>query len=119
VAQPGALLRPLRNRDNLLPARLDLRFPRPDAVEYDLTYHIGDLSRGVTVNSGSNIPVTFTFSRSQHGSYTVYVNGVYAGSLTVEEAVEPDIILYVSVALILIALSAGSLFLLNRKRQGY
>jgi len=78
-----------------------------------------EISRGVTVNSGSNIPVTFTFSRSQHGSYTVYVNGVYAGSLTVEEAVEPDIILYVSVALILIALSAGSLFLLNRKRQGY
>jgi len=44
----------------------------------------------------------------------VYVGEVYAGSLTVEEAADPDIILYMSGALIFIALAAGAIFFLRR-----
>jgi len=75
--------------------------------------------RGITVNSGSNIPITFTFSRSQPGSYTVYVGGVCAVSFTVDEMADSNIILYVSGALTFIALAAGAIFFLRRRQQGY
>jgi hypothetical protein len=78
-----------------------------------------ETSHGITVNSGSNIPLTFTFSRSRPGNYAVYLGGVCAGNLTVEEAANPNIILYISVALIFIALVAGALYFLQRRRPGY
>ena len=62
-----------------------------------------ETSQGITVNSGSNIPLSFTVSRNEPGTYAVYVGGVPAGSFTVESA-DSNIILFISVAMIFIAL---------------
>jgi len=76
---------------------------------------IEEISKGITVNSGSNTPVSFTVIRNEPGTYTVYVGGVSAGSFTVDGSAGPDIILYASIALILCALITGVFYL--RKRQ--
>jgi hypothetical protein len=74
-----------------------------------------ETSQGITVNSGSNIPLSFTVSRNEPGTYAVYVDGVAAGSFTVESD-DSNIILFISVALVFIALVVGMLFFLRRKR---
>ena len=74
-----------------------------------------ETSAGITVNSGSNSPVSFTVSRNEPGTYVVYVGVLSAGSFTVESA-DSDIILYISFAMIFIALVMGMLFLLRRKQ---
>jgi hypothetical protein len=76
-----------------------------------------ETSKGITVNSGSNTPVSFTVSRNDPGTYTVYVGGVSAGSFTVDGIASPDIVLYISVALILIALAVGAVYFLRRKQS--
>jgi len=76
-----------------------------------------EASQGVTVNSGSTLPVSFNVSRNQPGTYSVYVGNVSAGSFTVDELADPNIILYVSSALIFIALILGIFFL--RKQYRY
>ena len=78
-----------------------------------------ETSKGVTVNSGSDLPLSFTISRSQPGNYAVYVGGVSAGSFTVDEMADSNIILFISGALILIALVMGALLLLKRRQTGY
>jgi hypothetical protein len=72
-------------------------------------------SQGITVNSGSNMPITFTVSRSQPGTYSVYVGGVSAGSFTVDQFADSNIILYISGALILIALLLGVAYMVRRR----
>jgi len=62
-----------------------------------------ETSAGITVNSGSNSPVSFSVSRNEPGTYDVYVNGTGAGSFTVEAAT-PDMILIISGAMVLFAL---------------
>jgi len=74
-----------------------------------------ETSKGVTVNSGSDLPLSFTISRNEPGTYAVYVGGVSAGSFTVTSD-ESNIILYISFAMIFIALVVGMLFLLRRKQ---
>ena len=76
-----------------------------------------EASRGATVNSGSTLPISFNISRNQPGTYSVYVGNVSAGSFTVDESADPNIILYLSSALIFIALVLGILFV--RRRRGY
>ena len=73
--------------------------------------------QGVTVNSGSNRPVSFTLTRNEPGTYTVYVSGTPAGSFTVEQAVDPNIILLVSAALFLSGIALGVVYI--RRRQSY
>lgn len=73
--------------------------------------------QGVTVNSGSNRPVSFTLSRNEPGTYTVYVGGTEAGSFTVEQAVDPNMILLVSTTLFLAGLVLGAIYI--RRRQNY
>jgi hypothetical protein len=73
-------------------------------------------SQGVTVKSGSSTPVTFTVSRNEPGAYTVYVGGVSAGSFTVNEMADSNIILYISGALIFIALAAGAVYFVRRRQ---
>jgi len=73
--------------------------------------------QGVTVNSGSNRPVSFTLSRNEPGTYTVYVGGTQAGSFTVEQAVDPNMILLVSTTLFLAGLVLGAIYI--RRRQNY
>jgi len=73
--------------------------------------------QGVTVNSGSNRPVSFTLSRNEPGTYTVYVGGTPAGSFTVEQTVDPNVILLISAALFLSGLVLGVIYI--RRRQSY
>jgi len=76
-----------------------------------------ETSKGISVNSGANIPVTFTISRNEPGNYSVYVGGVSAGGFTVDEMADSNIILYISVALIFIALAAGFIYLMRRRQS--
>ena len=43
-----------------------------------------ETTQGVTVNSGGSSQLTFNVSRSEPGDYSVYVDGVPAGSFKVE-----------------------------------
>jgi len=54
-----------------------------------------ECSRGVTVNSGSVSPVTYTVSRNEPGTYSVYVGGVQAGSFTVARFNADNVILFI------------------------
>ena len=76
-----------------------------------------DSSQGVTVESGSNRPVYFTVNRSQPGTYDVYIGGARAGSFTVEEAIDPIIILFISLSLVLLALVMAVIMIARRKPQ--
>jgi len=77
-----------------------------------------EASQGVNVNSGSTLPVSFNVSRNQPGTYSVYVGSVSAGSFTVDEITDPNIILYISLTLILITLAGGILFMHRRRQAG-
>jgi hypothetical protein len=76
-------------------------------------------SQGVTVSSGSNMPITFTVSRNEPGTYTVYVGGTQAGSFVVDEFADTNMILYISGVLILFAFVTGLLFILRRRQPGH
>lgn len=63
-----------------------------------------DSTMGITVESAGNRPIYFTLSRNQPGTYDVYVGGVEAGKFVVEEAIDPNIILFISLSLIAVSL---------------
>ena len=73
-----------------------------------------DSSQGITVESGGNRPVYFTVSRSQPGTYNIYVGGRQAGSFMVEDAVDPNIILYISLSMICLAFVLGAVMIARR-----
>jgi hypothetical protein len=72
-------------------------------------------SQGVTVTSGSNTPLTFTVSRNEPGTYTVYVGGTSAGSFTVDWLADSNILI-ISGAAILFAFAIGVIFVTRRKQ---
>jgi len=74
-----------------------------------------DTSRGVTVSSGSSVPITFTIHRNEPGTYTVYVGGTPAGSFTVDASSDPNIVLYISLGLIVAALIAFVFYVRGRQ----
>ena len=71
--------------------------------------------QGVTLSSGSSNPVKFTVSRDEPGTYSVYVGSIPAGSFVVDQFADPNIILYISGALLLFALAGGVIFMATRK----
>jgi len=73
----------------------------------------------VTVNSGGSSKLTFNVSRSEPGDYSVYVDGVSAGSFKVELFRESDGVLILSVTLVAIAFILGMVMLGRRQRTGY
>jgi hypothetical protein len=75
-------------------------------------------SQGITINSGSNTPVTFSVRRNEPGTYSVYVGGTNAGSFTVDALADPNIILYISGALILFAFAIGVIYTTRKRQQG-
>jgi hypothetical protein len=77
-----------------------------------------ETTQGVTVNSGSSSKLTFNVSRSEPGDYSVYVDGVPAGSFKVELMTANDGILIFSVVLVALALVAGMVVLWRRQRAG-
>jgi len=72
--------------------------------------------RSVNVESGKTVPLSFTVSRSQPGSYSVYVGGTSAGSFVVEDVSEPNIILFISAGFILLALVLGIIYIRGRRQ---
>ncbi len=72
-------------------------------------------SQGVTVSSGGSTPLTFTVSRNEPGTYTVYVGGTNAGSFTVDWLADSNIII-ISVIAILFAFAIGVIYMTRRKQ---
>ena len=77
-----------------------------------------ETTQGVTVNSGGSSKLTFNVSRSEPGDYSVYVDGVPAGSFKVELFRESDAILIFSAALVALAFLIGMFLLWRRQRTG-
>jgi len=73
-------------------------------------------TQGVTVNSGGSSKLTFNVSRSEPGDYSVYVDGVPAGSFKVKMFRESDGILIFSAALVALAFLIGMVMLWRRQR---
>jgi len=74
-------------------------------------------NQGVTVNSGDSMPIIFTVSRNEPGTYDVYVGGTSAGSFTVDQFT-PETILIISGALVFFALVMGIIYTTRRKTRG-
>jgi len=64
--------------------------------------------QGVTLGSGSRTPVKFTVSRDEPGTYSVYAGSIPAGTFVVDQFADPNMILYISGALMLSIFGAGS-----------
>jgi len=75
-----------------------------------------ETTQGITVNSGGSTKLTFNVSRSEPGDYTVYVDGVPAGSFKVEMVTGPDSILIFSAILVALAFLIGMVMLWRRQR---
>jgi hypothetical protein len=75
-----------------------------------------ETTQGVTVNSGGSTKLTFNVSRSEPGEYSVYVDGIPAGSFKVELFRESDGILIFSVVLVGLAFLIGMVMLWRRQR---
>ncbi len=73
--------------------------------------------QGVTLASGKSAPVKFSVSRDEPGTYSVYVGNVPAGAFTVDTFADPNIILYISGALLLFALAGGVIYMAMRKQR--
>jgi len=73
-------------------------------------------TQGVNVNSGGYTRLTFNIARSEPGDYTVYVDGVPAGSFKVEPLSQSDAILVFSSVLLGLAFILGMVMLWRRQR---
>ena len=78
-----------------------------------------ETAQGITVNSGGTSKLTFYVTRSEPGDYTVYVDGVQAGSFKVESSSDSDIILWLSMACVLAALIMGAVYIMRWRRFEY
>jgi hypothetical protein len=78
-----------------------------------------DSSQGVTVESGGSRPLYFTVNRSQPGTYAVYIGNVQAGSFMVDDAIDPNIILFISCVLIFSSVILGAIYIWRRQRYEY
>jgi len=75
--------------------------------------------QGITVNSGGSSKLTFYVTRSEPGDYTIYVDGVQAGSFKVESSRDSDIILWLSMAFVLASLILGMVYVMKRRRAEF
>jgi hypothetical protein len=74
-------------------------------------------SKGITLAGGEAAPLYFSVSRNEPGTYTVYVNNVSAGSFTVDEFTNNNILIFSMIALFAVGI-IGVLFLLCKRRPG-
>lgn len=77
-----------------------------------------EASQGITMASGGNSPVTFTVTRNEPGTYSVYVGGTNAGSFIVDQFNDTNLVLYISSILILFAFVIGVIYTMRRKQAG-
>jgi phosphodiesterase/alkaline phosphatase D-like protein len=76
-------------------------------------------SRSVTLDGGKSANLAFTVTREEPDTYDVYVEGMYAGSFIVQRDHGPDIILFISSALVGAALVLACVYIWRRRQQGY
>jgi hypothetical protein len=76
-----------------------------------------ETTQGVNVNSGGSTQLTFNVSRSEPGDYSVYVDGVPAGSFKVELFNAADGILVLSAVLVALAFIVGMVMLWRRQQR--
>ena len=72
-------------------------------------------SKGIALSSGQSTPVSFKVSRNDPGTYQVSVNGVSAGSFTVDLFNSNDMLIYGSIALFAVGM-IGLLYYLMKRR---
>jgi len=72
-------------------------------------------SKGITLSSGESTQVHFSVSRNDPGTYSIYINGVPAGSFTVDLFTNNDILIYSIIALFTIGI-IGVLYLVFKRR---
>ncbi len=72
-------------------------------------------SQGVSLASGQSAPVVFSISRNEPGTYAVMVNGVSAGSFTVDTSADNAILIYSILALFVMGI-IGVLYLVVKRR---
>jgi len=72
-------------------------------------------SKGITLSSGESTQVHFSVSQNDPGTYSIYVNGVPAGSFTVDLLTNNDILIYGIIALFTIGI-IGVLYLVFKRR---
>ena len=75
-----------------------------------------EASKGVNLGSGGSTQVAFSIARDEPGTYDVVVDSTPAGSFTVETAGQSGMLLIASSSLITLALIAGTVMLVRRKR---
>lgn len=87
-----------------------------DGVSVIRVYVNGEVEsvQGVTISNGKSKEVSFTICRNEPGEYNVHVNSVPAGSFCVF-GINPDIILWISIALIISSLVLGVSYLRKRR----
>jgi len=73
-------------------------------------------SKGVSLSSGQTAPVDFSISQNEPGTYTVYVNGVSAGSFVVDSFTYSDALIYSVIALFILGIG-GILYLVVKRRS--
>jgi len=71
---------------------------------------------GVTVAAGQTVPVHYSFSRTEPGAYSITVNNVPAGTVTVEDATGNSFAVMAILTGFVIAISAVSVILVRRFR---
>jgi len=72
-------------------------------------------SKGIALTSGQSTPISFTVSRNDPGTYSVYINSVSAGSFTVDLFSGNDVLIYCVIALFVIAI-IGLLYYVMKRR---
>jgi len=72
-------------------------------------------SKGIALSSGQSTPVSFKVSRNDPGTYQVSVNGVSAGSFTVDLFNSNDMLIYGSIALFAVGM-IGLLYYIVKRR---
>jgi len=75
-----------------------------------------DSVKGITLESGKSRLITFTAIKDRPGTYSVYVDSYPVGSFAVEQNIDPNIILYVSLLMILTSLVLAVIYF-RRRRQ--
>jgi hypothetical protein len=78
-----------------------------------------EASQGITVNSGGTSQVIFDISRSEPGTYSVYVGSTQAGSFIVDDTADPNTILFISSALVFFGFVLGVIYIVRRRQAGY
>ncbi len=72
-------------------------------------------SRGITLTSGQTAIVSFSTSGNEPGTYTIYVNGVSAGSFEVDMFTNNDALIYSIIALFTLGI-IGVLYMVVKRR---